>query len=319
MPSSSGSVADGRGGSAPALSCGRTPGPACKLVRYSAGDMSSKYGIPLTGEAWTGWPLRVGHFDRSGKLESLVGATDSVLVWSGGATEVTLHARQSGATETHRFVRKSGMIDFLPRGLLLEEVCWQGQASGCISVNFDASRVAQLLGQPAALEPEMLRLAVTDAHIVDLVHRLQTQALGGQPLGSIYVESLALTLASYVYARYGGGERVVAADTDLPALPAERLIAFVDENLGSDLGLTRLAAVAGYSPDHFARLFKRAFGLSPYQYVLERRVERAKSLLRDRSHSIAEVAMLCGFASQAHFHTTFKARTGVTPGAYRKN
>jgi AraC family transcriptional regulator len=53
--------------------------------------------------------------------------------------------------------------------------------------------------------------------------------------------------------------------------------------------------------------------------VLQRRLERAKSMLRDNSHSIAEIAILCGFASQAHFHTTFKARTGVTPRAYRKN
>jgi AraC family transcriptional regulator len=281
--------------------------------------MASKYGVPLGHDSWTGWPLHVGHFDRAGKSVDLVAATDTVLVWSGGTTEVTLHARGAGGTETHHFVRQSGMIDFLPRGLLIEEVSWQGQISGCISVRLDGSRVQELLGKHLSLDPDALRLAVTDAHIVDLVRRLETQALGGQPLGSLYVEALSLTLASYVYARYGTEEPSGATDADVPTLPAERLIAFVDENLGGNIGLTRLAAVAGYSPDHFARLFKRAFGLSPYQYVLQRRLERAKSMLRDNSHSIAEIAILCGFASQAHFHTTFKARTGVTPRAYRKN
>jgi AraC family transcriptional regulator len=281
--------------------------------------MTSKYGVPITHDNWTGWPLHVGHFERAGKSSDLLATTDAVLVWSGGTTEVTLHARGARGTDTHRFVRHSGMIDFLPRGLLIEEVSWQGQVSGCISVRFDGSQVEQLLGRHLALDANALRLAVTDAHIVDLVRRLETQAVAGHPLGALYVEALSLTLASYVYARYGREEPASSTDADVPTLPAERLIAFVDENLGGNIGLTRLAAIAGYSPDHFARLFKRAFGLSPYQYVLQRRLERAKSMLRDNSHSIAEIAISCGFASQAHFHTTFKARTGVTPRAYRKN
>jgi AraC family transcriptional regulator len=289
------------------------------VANTCSSDKTSKYGVPLTQEAWTGWPLRVGHFERSGKVEGLVAATDTVLVWSGGASEVTLHARRSGGTESHRFVRHSGMVDFLPQGMLLEEITWRGQASGCISVNFAGHHIERLLGKPAAFEPEAIRLSVTDAHIVDLVRRLQTQAIGGQQWGALYVEALSLALASYVYARYGNAERTPVEDAPLPALPSERLIAYVDENLGSNIGLTSLAAVAGYSSDHFARLFKRTFQLSPYQYVLERRVERAKAMLRDNAHSIAEIAMLCGFASQAHFHTTFKARTGLTPRAYRKS
>jgi AraC family transcriptional regulator len=143
--------------------------------------------------------------------------------------------------------------------------------------------------------------------------------MAGQPWGSLYVEGLSLTLASYLYARHGiRGSAVHEPESALPALSSQRLLAFIEEHLGSDIGIGTLAALAGYSPDHFARLFKRSFGLSPYQFILQRRVERAKALLRGRSHSIAEVAMLCGFASQAHFHTTFKARTGITPGMYRK-
>jgi AraC family transcriptional regulator len=98
----------------------------------------------------------------------------------------------------------------------------------------------------------------------------------------------------------------------------ERLVAFVEEHLGGNIGLTDLAHQVGYSPDHLARMFKKSFGVPLYQYVLRRRVERAKGLLRDRSHSIAEVALACGFATQSHFTAAFKARMGVTPGAYRR-
>jgi len=291
--------------------------------------VASKYGTPLTAEPWRGWPLRVGQFSPQGQLEGLVAADDALLVWSGGTTDVTLHARRSGGTESHRFVRHGGMIDLLPRGLVLEEVEWRGQASTCVSVNFDAPAIERLLGGAATFEPEAPRLALTDSHLVDLVQRLQTQAATGQPWGSLYIEGLSLTLASYLYARYGSPSSFIPSsfisssrrelESAQSSLPSRRLVAFIEEHLGSDIGIATLAELAGYSPDHFARLFKLGFGLSPYQYILQRRVERAKSLLRDRNHSIAEVAMLCGFASQAHFHTTFKARTGVTPGAYRKS
>jgi AraC family transcriptional regulator len=290
----------------------------------------SKYGVPLTAEPWRGWPLRVGQFSPEGQLEGLVAASDALLVWSGGATDVTLHARAPGGTVRHRFVRQAGMIDLLPRGIVLEDVSWQGQSSTCVSVNFDGAALERLLGVKATFEPETPRLALDDPHVVDLTQRLEAQATAGQPWGPLYVEGLSLTLASYLYGRYGvqsaagvQSPSIHGAGRDhesaLPSVSSQRLVAFIEEHLGSDIGIGTLAALAGYSPDHFARLFKQSFGLSPYQFILQRRVERAKALLRDRSHSIAEVAMLCGFASQAHFHTTFKARTGVTPGVYRKS
>jgi AraC-like DNA-binding protein len=129
----------------------------------------------------------------------------------------------------------------------------------------------------------------------------------------------ALTLASYVFGRYGPSETPREDGSSLTPLQWEQLVAFVEDHLGDSLSLPHLASLVGYSADHFARLFKRAFRLSPHQYILERRVERAKSMLRTRSHSIAEVAVICGFASQAHLHAAFRARTGLTPGAFRRS
>jgi len=292
--------------------------------------VSSKYGVPLTDETWTGWPFRVGHFPRRGRIEALAAEADALLIWSGGVSEVTLHARQPHAGSSrarrepvrHHLVRRSGMIDFLPRGTQFDEVSWQGEPSACVSVTLERGHVERLLGETVSrLDSERgFRLGITDTHVLDLVRRLEAQALAGQPLGRLYVEGLSLTLASYVYARYGGNSPPPSDErAKLPLLQSEQLVGFVEDNLGKNIGLTELAALVGYSPDHFARLFKRSFGLSPYQYVLARRVERAKALLRDRTHSIAEVAMAAGFATQAHLNTTFKSRTGMTPGAYRKS
>jgi AraC family transcriptional regulator len=285
--------------------------------------MVPKYGFALTTPEWSGLPLRVGSYLGNGKTEGLVAAEDALLLWSGGLSDVTINARLAGQGSTsHRtleFSRRGGMIDFLPRGTCLDEIEWRGQASGCVSVSLDRSWVERMMGgKVMAFDAERaFRLNVTDAHVVDLVRRLEAQAVQNEPLGALYVEGLSLTLASYVYGHYRAAEPE-RAEAKLPLSETEKLMAFVEDHLDTDIGIRELARVAQRSPDHLAKIFKKSFGVSLHRYVTRRRVERAKSLLRDRSYSIAEVALTCGFATQSHFTYVFKAMTGVTPGAYRR-
>jgi AraC family transcriptional regulator len=171
------------------------------------------------------------------------------------------------------------------------------------------------------LDPECgPRFGLMDAHIFDLIRRLEAQAEGREYLGAVYVQSLSLTLASYVASKYGA--------SSLPSLPQgpglspaqlKKVKDFVEQEIATNFSLIDLASVAGYGPDHFARLFRSAVQQSPHQYVLSRRIERAKVMLRDSSVTIAEVALACGFASQAHLTTAFKQQTGTTPGAFRRS
>jgi AraC-like DNA-binding protein len=112
--------------------------------------------------------------------------------------------------------------------------------------------------------------------------------------------------------------RIATAKERLAASDMEKVVAFVEEHLSAEINLPDLARLVDYSPDHLTRLFKRSFGVSLYQYIVQRRVERSKALLLDRGQSIAEVASACGFASQSHFSSIFKAKVGITPGAYRR-
>ena len=80
----------------------------------------------------------------------------------------------------------------------------------------------------------------------------------------------------------------------------------------------RLARVSGVSEAHFARSFKQAFGVPPHRYLLTRRVERAKRLLRDTDLSITEIAFETGWASLGTFGRTFRDVTGESPGTMRE-
>lgn len=104
----------------------------------------------------------------------------------------------------------------------------------------------------------------------------------------------------------------------LSPLLLSRVVDYLHTHLNEDLTLRRLADVLHISPYHFARAFKQSTGLSPHQYLLEQRVERAKKMLEGNRQSIAEIAYQLGFPSQSHFTVIFRKTVGLTPGAYRK-
>jgi AraC family transcriptional regulator len=78
-----------------------------------------------------------------------------------------------------------------------------------------------------------------------------------------------------------------------------------------------MARRAGYSPFHFSRLFRRQTGQSPWQYVLDRKVEHAKELLLSTTMSVKEIAAELGFPNQDYFAKMFRKRCGAAPTVYR--
>lgn len=91
-----------------------------------------------------------------------------------------------------------------------------------------------------------------------------------------------------------------------------------DRRYPEPLDLEALARAANVSPRHFSRSFRRVFGETPYQYLLARRLERARHLLRTTDRSVMEICLDVGFSSVGSFTTTFRRHVGVTPTAYRR-
>ncbi len=156
-----------------------------------------------------------------------------------------------------------------------------------------------------------------------LIKELETQkeSLDGKVANStdrLYVEYLRNGLATHLLKNYSTRQPKLKEYSD--GLPPDRLrlaIEFINDRLEQDIKLADIAQIVNISQYYFSRLFKQSMGVTPYQYVIQQRVEKAKQLLKQKDLSIADIALRCGFNSQSHLTFCFRRATGVTPKVYQ--
>lgn len=93
---------------------------------------------------------------------------------------------------------------------------------------------------------------------------------------------------------------------------------YVQERLAETITLQEMARVACYSPSRFLQLFRNSTGFSPYQYVMTKRLEKARNLILTTNQKLAAIALDCGFADQSHLIRLFKKHMGITPSKMRQ-
>jgi len=149
-----------------------------------------------------------------------------------------------------------------------------------------------------------------------LLSELKQENLGSR----LYIESLANVLAVHLLRQYAAAKHHLPVyEGGLPQHQLLQVLDYINDYLHQDIKLADLAALANMSQFHFSHLFKQSLGTSPYQYLLQQRIERVKQLLKQGDRSIVDIALLCGFNSHSHLSKQFRQVTGITPKAYREN
>jgi AraC family transcriptional regulator len=162
------------------------------------------------------------------------------------------------------------------------------------------------------------RLFFDDDGIWQTVRKLQPQ-IGSTDTGHrLYAEALGAVLSHEIVRLDDRVPALMPMRGGLAAWQQRRIVEFIEEHIAEDFPLTTLAGLAQLSTYHFARAFKRSFGIPPHRYHTNRRIERARALLADPRTSVAEVALELGFSGASAFAATFRRTTGLTPTDYRR-
>jgi AraC family transcriptional regulator len=138
------------------------------------------------------------------------------------------------------------------------------------------------------------------------------------PAGKLYGQTAAQMLAVHLLRHYTAlSVDIQERSQGFTPRQMNHLVDFILAHLGENLSLEILAQQVGFSPYHFARLFRETTGQSPHQFVQQQRIERAKQLLRETDVPLAHVALESGFANQSHLTRVFKRHLNLTPRVYR--
>jgi AraC family transcriptional regulator len=134
--------------------------------------------------------------------------------------------------------------------------------------------------------------------------------------GALYAESMSIALSAHLLQHYSTA-RLAPIMGLLSAKNTQTIKDYIEANLDGTLTIAALSEVLNLSAHHFAELFRQTMGLTPHQYVLKMRIERAMLLLQSTPQPIVTIAQQVGFQTQSHFTRIFRQHTQVTPKQYR--
>lgn len=138
-----------------------------------------------------------------------------------------------------------------------------------------------------------------------------------ESVNQLFLSGLMLAFYGHLAHTYGQVLARERGDVGMAAWQLSRAKEVIAENLSGRISMTHVAYECGMSPSHFSRAFKRAIGMPPHRWLLQRRVQVAKVLLLQVHMSVADVAVASGFSDQSHLVRVFRRAEGVSPQAWR--
>ncbi len=265
-----------------------------------------------------GWrALLLRAYDEPGKVEAFTTAQTPdqliVLVVSGG---YRIEAWQAGRwREAHYAVGSLGMSAAGENATLR----WRsGLQTSILQMHLPGQTIRAAAEALWGRDPQKVEmpnaLVSEDAVLQQIMLALQAAAWSGAP--EMYAETAAAFLAVHLLRRHAGFAPPVAYRRDESRL--RRVETFMRENLSAPLSLEDLAREAGFSRFHLVRMYKKAYGETPFRRLTRLRIELALNLLSKSDESVTQIALRCGYDSPPHFAVVFRRSVGVSPTTYRQ-
>ncbi len=294
-----------------------TNDPGTAAVSPSAWPWARQSPPYVSSEAtgWAGAVLRCWS-GTSAEMEQPPLDHHYVVMHQGGAKRVT--RRRDGPTVSATV--DEGSLTLVPAGTAYR---WQTQGPIAFThLYLKPERLASFatreLDADASAAQVVDRIGCRDSVLEPLLARMVAEVRAGPSASTLLLDSLLESfLARLAHRHLAGTPARSCAVLALAPHRLRRVLEFVEARLGDDIVLADLAAAAGSSQSHFGRAFRLATGVSPYRYVLDRRVEYAKVLLLTGAHTLQGVSAACGFLRQQQFAVVFKQRVGVGPKRFR--
>lgn len=209
-----------------------------------------------------------------------------------------------------RSLHEKGVL-LIPEGLATEYHSTTGQPR-CLHLHLPAGMREQW-GEDLGRTPMRARANLRDRELDMLFAGIAVELRGEHAFSRLKLQGLAIAvIARALHLSASDGPRRPATRA-MTAARLRRVRAYVEDNLAETICLEDMAAAVGLSPSHFSRAFRAETGMSPYAWVVERRVERVKTLLLGDRRRLADIAADSGFATQSHMTETFRRVTGMPP------
>ena len=219
-----------------------------------------------------------------------------------------------------RYAYKPGMLDLTPAHSNYSSQRFDGGRALAISIPKPV--VSELLTEVAQEEVKEFSAVHARPQTSPLVAASATaladELKGGSGLGPLYADTLVQASVVELFRMSKLQPHLaISRDNKLCAATLRLIDDYIDAHADQALELSELASLAAMASSTFSRAFRRTTSLSPYQYVLRRRLTKAQEMIAGSTAPLAQVAFDCGFSSQAHMTSLFKAKLGVTPGEVR--
>lgn len=280
---------------------------------------------PLLNSFQSGWSqIQLAHYRHPSLDLPEISNSQHVVLIPLGNHPVDFEFIAEGRSQTVSYREKdyaSGCIEIYPIDLSMSLHSHRSvKAMELIQCYLDPTFLAQIAHE--SLNPDRVELLLTLKKPDPLIQQIGLalkSSLEMDGIGSrFYADSMAIALSAHLLRHYSTRNPHFRDYEDgLSKQKLKQAVEYIQEHLSENLSLSEMACELGMSQYYFCHLFKKSTRMSPHQYLIQQRLERAKHLLKQPDQSITFVALECDFANPSHFAKCFRKYTGMNPKQFR--